>query len=143
MARTLALDIGNRRIGVAVSDPTKLIARPLCVIDRARENALARVTAMVAEQDVDEIVIGLPLHSDGRLSGQAQQVQSFADGLRACLDVPLRFVDERYTTQDAQAIISANHGRKGNKMRDDAVAAAVILQRYLDTLQDADGCVHQ
>jgi putative Holliday junction resolvase len=141
MARTLALDIGDRRIGVAVSDLTKLIARPLCVIDRAREDALARIVALVAEQGADEVVVGLPLHSDGRLSGQAQHVQSFADGLRARLNIPLRFVDERYTTQDAQAIIAANQGRRRAKLRDDAIAAAVILQRYLDAQrpsQDAD-----
>ncbi|MBO9345111.1 MAG: Holliday junction resolvase RuvX [Chloroflexi bacterium] len=141
MARTLALDIGDRRIGVAVSDPTKLIARPLCVIDRAREDALARIVALVAEQGADEVVVGLPLHSDGRLSSQAQHVQSFADGLRAQLNVPLHFVDERYTTQDAQAIIAINRGRRRTEPHDDAVAAAVILQRYLDAQrpsQDAD-----
>jgi putative Holliday junction resolvase len=144
MARTLALDIGDRRIGVAISDRTKLIARPLCVVDRAREDAIARIAALVAEHDADEVVIGLPLHSDGRLSGQAQQVQSFADVLRAHLNVPLRFVDERYTTQDAQAIIAANHGRKRPRIGEDAIAAAVILQRYLDAqrpTQEADAAL--
>ncbi|GIV83627.1 MAG: hypothetical protein KatS3mg052_0634 [Candidatus Roseilinea sp.] len=81
MARTLALDIGNRRIGAAVSDVTKLIARPLCVIDRRREDAVARVLALVAEHEADEVVVGLPLHADGNISEQARQVQAFVEAL--------------------------------------------------------------
>ena len=137
MARTLALDVGDRRIGIAVSDATKLIARPLCVIDRKREDAPARIAALVAEHGADEVVVGLPLHADGNVSEQARQVQAFAESLRERLAVPLRFVDERYTTQDAQQIIAESRrkpprvGRR-SRVTDDAIAAAVILQRYLD-----------
>jgi len=137
MARTLALDVGGRRIGVAVSDATKLIARPLCVIDRTREDALARIAALVAEHAADEVVVGLPVHADGNVGEQACQVQTFADSLRERLIVPLRFVDERYTTQDAQQIIAESRRRppragRHARVTDDAIAAAVILQRYLD-----------
>lgn len=131
MARTLALDIGNRRIGAAVSDVTKLIARPLCVIDRKREDAVARVVALVAEHEADEVVIGLPLHADGKLSEQARQVQAFVEALGARLGVPIRWVDERYTTQDARQVLAEVRRRK-QPDHDDAIAAAVILQRYLD-----------
>ncbi len=131
MARTLALDIGNRRIGVAVSDVTKLIARPLCVIDRKREGAIERVIALVAEHEADEVVVGLPLHADGNLSEQARQVQAFVEVLGARLSVPIRWVDERYTTQDARQILAEVRRRK-RPDHDDAIAAAVILQRYLD-----------
>lgn len=131
MARSLALDVGNRRIGVAVSDATKLIARPLGVIDRKQEDALNRIASLVREQQVDEIVMGLPYHADGKLSSQAQQVQQFAGLLQAQVDVPITFMDERYTTQDAKAIIA--EARRGKQpQHDDAVAAAVILQRHLD-----------
>jgi putative Holliday junction resolvase len=131
MARSLGLDVGNRRIGAAVSDATKLIARPLGMIDRKHEDALARIAAWVREQQVDEIVIGLPYHADGKLSSQAQQVQQFAGLLQAHVAVPITFVDERYTTQDAKAII-AEARRSKQPQHDDAVAAAVILQRHLD-----------
>jgi putative Holliday junction resolvase len=131
MARSLGLDVGNRRIGVAVSDATKLIARPLGVIDRKHEDALGRIAEWVREQQVDEIVIGLPYHADGKLSSQAQQVQQFAGLVQAQVAVPITFVDERYTTQDAKAII-AEARRSKQPQHDDAVAAAVILQRHLD-----------
>ncbi len=131
MARTLALDIGDRRIGAAVSDVTKLIARPLCVIDRKREDAVARVVALVAEHEADEVVVGLPLHADGNLSEQARHVQAFVEVLGARLGVPIRWVDERYTTQDARRVLAEVRRRK-QPDHDDAIAAAVILQRYLD-----------
>lgn len=131
MARTLALDVGDRRIGVAVSDVTKLIARPLCVIDRKREDAIVRVVALIAEHDADEVVVGLPLHANGSAGEQARQVQAFVEALRAHLKVPIRWVDERYTTQDAKQILAETRRRKQPDY-DDAIAAAVILQRYLD-----------
>jgi putative Holliday junction resolvase len=131
MARSLALDVGNRRIGVAVSDASKLIARPLCVIDRRREDALARIVALVAEHGADEIVVGLPVHADGTISEQARQVQRFAESVRARVALPMDFVDERYTTQDARQILVETRRRK-RPQHDDAIAAAVILQRHLD-----------
>jgi putative Holliday junction resolvase len=131
MARTLALDVGNRRIGVAVSDATKLIARPLDVIDRKREDALARVVALIAEQGADEVVIGFPFHADGNVSSQAESVKKFSAELRSRTPAPIHFMDERFTTQDARAIIGEVKRRK-QPQHDDAIAAAVILQRYLD-----------
>jgi putative Holliday junction resolvase len=131
MARTLALDVGNRRIGVAVSDVTKLLAKPIGVIDRKAENAPARVLALVREQDADEVIVGLPYHADGRVSEQAMLVRQFVEGLSPALNVPVLYVDERHSTQDAKAIIADQKKRK-QPMHDDAIAAAVILQRYLD-----------
>lgn len=139
MARTLALDVGNRRIGVAVSDATKLIARPLCVIDRTHEDAPTRIAALASEQQADEIVVGWPFHADGKVSEQAKQVERFAATLRTNLptQTPIRFVDERYTTLDAKRIISETKRRK-QPQHDDAIAAAVILQRYLDERNERD-----
>jgi putative Holliday junction resolvase len=139
MARALALDVGNRRIGVAVSDASKLLARPLVVIDRKRGDALERVKALVAEFSPDEIVIGYPRHADGRPSEQAAQVEGFAAVLRQAIDVPQRYYDERHSTQEAREIIAAKkRGRQPSS--DDAIAASVILQRYLDSLRSpADG----
>ena len=134
MARTLALDVGNRRIGVAVSDVTKLLAKPLGVIDRKVEDAPARVLALLREHEADEVVVGLPVHADGRVSEQSHLVRQFVDVLLPQLNVmnvPVTFVDERHSTQDAKAIIAEQKKRK-QPIHDDAIAAAVILQRYLD-----------
>ncbi|MCS6846600.1 MAG: Holliday junction resolvase RuvX [Anaerolineae bacterium] len=138
MARTLALDVGDRRIGVAVSDVTKLIARPLCVIDRKHEDAIARVVALIVEHGADEVVVGLPLHANGSAGEQARQVQAFVEALRVHLEVPIRWVDERYTTQDAKHILAEVRRRKQPDY-DDAIAAAVILQRYLDEWVRGEG----
>jgi putative Holliday junction resolvase len=137
MARTLALDVGNRRIGVAASDATRLIARPLTVIDRKYEDALARIAGLIQAQQADELVIGMPYHADGKVSGQAEQVLQFAESLRTRVAVPIRFVDERYTTHAAKAIIAENK-RSRQPQHDDAVAAAVILQRHLDERRETD-----
>ncbi len=131
MARTLALDVGNRRIGVAVSDVTKLLAKPLGVIDRKVEDAPARVLALVKEHDADEVIVGMPFHADGRASEQSLLVRQFVDGFSPQMSVPVKFVDERHSTQDAKAIIAEQKKRR-QPLHDDAIAAAVILQRYLD-----------
>ena len=131
MARALSLDVGNRRIGVAVSDASKLLARPLCVIDRKAEDGLVRVLALVLEQQADEVIVGHPLNTNGSVGPQAERVQQFAEQLRAQLGVPLLLVDERYSTQDAREIVQSKKAKQKPK-HDDALAAAVILQRYLD-----------
>ncbi len=131
MARALGLDVGNRRIGVAVSDASKLLARPLCLIDRKAEDGVARVIALVREQQADEVIVGNPLNTNGSVGPQAERVQQFAEQLRTQLSVPLVFVDERYSTQDARDIVQSKKAKQQPK-HDDALAAAVILQRYLD-----------
>jgi putative holliday junction resolvase len=134
MARALGLDVGNRRIGVAVSDASKLLARPLCLIDRKAEDGVLRVLALVREQQADEVIVGNPLNTDGKVGPQAERVQHFAEQLRTQLthrNVPLVLVDERYSTQDAREIVQSKKAKQQPK-HDDALAAAVILQRYLD-----------
>ena len=134
MARSLGLDVGNRRIGVAVSDGSKLLARPLCVIDRKVEDGVTRVLALVLEQQADEVIVGQPLNTNGSAGPQAERVAQFAEQLRAMLTVPLVWVDERYSTQDAREIVQSKKAKQQPK-HDDALAAAVILQRYLDERQ--------
>lgn len=131
MARSIGLDVGNRRIGVAVSDGAKIIARPLEVIDRKECDAVERIATLTREQQADEIVVGYPYNVDGSSGEQAQRVEQFAESLRPRAGVPLRFYDERYSTSDAQGIIAARK-RKAPPSSDDAIAAAVVLQRYLD-----------
>ena len=138
MAHSIGLDIGTRRIGVAVSDASKIIARPVEIIDRKRTDPLARIAALVAEQQADEVIVGYPYNADGTVGEQAQIVEQFADVLRGRVAVPLRYYDERFSTSDAHDIISAKR-RRDHRTADDDIAAAVILQRYLDErLERAD-----
>ena len=134
MARSLGLDVGNRRIGVAVSDTLKVIARPVDIIDRKHQgtaSAIQRVVEYVQEHQPDEIIVGYPFNADGTAGPQAHSVEQFTALLRARVGVPVRYYDERYSTGEAQEIISGKK-RKDQDQHDDAVAAAVILQRYLD-----------
>ena len=131
MARSLGLDVGNRRVGVAVSDSIKVIARPLEVIDRKTRNALQRIIELVHEYQPDEIIVGFPWNTNGTVGDQARAVELFAEQLRSHVQLPLRFYDERYSSGEAQVIISTKK-RKDQQRHDDAIAAAVILQRYLD-----------
>lgn len=136
--RILALDPGERRIGVALSDELGILASPLCILQRhARERAEA-VAELAREHNVAEIVVGYPRTLRGEVGPQARRVERFAEELRAAVDVPVRLWDERYSTAEATARLAATHrrsaGRRGRAAPHvDALAAAVILQEYLDS----------
>ena len=132
--RILALDVGERRIGVALSDPTQTLARSLLVLDRRDDKeALKRVAALVREQGVERVVVGYPLSLRGDVGPQAERVGRFARALARVLEVPVEMWDERYSTVDAERILREQgiDGRR-RRRRIDATAAAVILQSYLD-----------
>lgn len=136
MARSMGLDVGDRRIGVAVSDAAKFIARPLEVVDRGRDGrddpaALDRLAALAAEYAPDEIIVGEPKRTDGKVSAQAARVGAFLERIRERVSARFVLTDERYSTQEAREIMAARRGGAGRE-HDDAVAAAVILQRHLD-----------
>lgn len=129
--RILALDVGERRIGVAVSDPLGMIARPLMVLTRAsRQDDLRAIQALVAEHDVGLVLVGLPLTLRGEHGPQAQQVERYAAQLAEGLSAPIRFWDERFSTSEAQDLVKA---RKKKPEAIDALAAAVFLQTYLNS----------
>lgn len=137
--RLLALDIGDRRVGVAVSDATGLLATPLTVIQRkSKREDFARIGQLLQERNAEGLVIGHPLNKDGSAGPQAQRVERYAAALQNILqseglDIPIYFWDEWMSTQRAQAAMDAA-GRKikDRRMWVDAVAAAIILQDYLD-----------
>ncbi len=145
--RILGLDVGERRVGIAISDPTATLARPLQTLVRgSREEDSAAVAALVAEHNVGLIVVGQPLSLDGTEGPQARRVARYADALAARLGIPLIPWDERFTTAVAEEILRQNRKKKRRacaKDEVDAVAAAVILQSYLDSrnggLQDNNG----
>ena len=147
--RIIALDVGDRRIGVAVSDPTGMLASPLTVIERGGGADMAAADAVIAlarEHSAGEIVVGIPYLMSGRTGSQARVTLEFADALAALADIPVRRVDERLSSAQAARMLAQAGGRgagerkggrghsngNGGKGRIDAAAAAVILQAYLD-----------
>jgi putative Holliday junction resolvase len=122
--KVLALDYGSARTGVAVSDPTGTVARPLAVVERAASEAgIRRLLELAREQDADAIVVGLPVTLRGERGRQAEETEAFVELLRAATDLTVDTFDERYTTKLARA--------SGGKAERDAVAAAHLLSSYL------------
>jgi putative Holliday junction resolvase len=131
--RALALDLGERRIGVAVSDALGMVARPLEIFPRTSRRAdFAHIGALVASHQVDAVIVGLPLNMDGSEGRQAVWVREYCAALAETLAVPVQLWDERLTSEEAVDILRAQ-GKSAGKGEIDAVAAAVILQSYLDS----------
>ncbi len=130
--RVIALDVGERRVGVAISDPTGTLATPHSVIHRrSKAEDFAAVARLVIELEVERVVVGLPLSLNGEVGPQARRVSRYAQALAQRLDVPVELHDERYSTVTADALLTES-GRK-RRVPIDAAAAAVILQDYLDS----------
>ncbi len=133
--RILGLDVGDVRIGVAVSDPLKIIARGLDFVKRttAKEDVEV-IRELVDEHEVEEIVVGLPKMMSGEIGPQAQKVQDFAEALGETIEIPIVMWDERLSTAAAtRVLIEADMSRKKRKKVVDKVAAVLILQGYLDS----------
>ena len=132
----LALDIGEKRIGVAVSDETETLARPLTTITRAsRREDTEHIARLVMEQSAVRLIAGYPRSLSGDEGPQAQRVRRYVQALAAALPVPVELWDERYTTVEAsERLLEAKPGRRKTRGRSqlDAAAAAIILQDYLD-----------
>jgi putative Holliday junction resolvase len=134
MKRILALDIGDRRIGVAMSDTLGILATPLTILDRKNdEQDIVSIIDLLNKHDAGLILAGLPRSLNGGIGQQAEKVQSFVEKLKQQTNVPIDFRDERFTTVDAQRLMREAATKKRKiKTHDDAAAAAVLLQRYLD-----------
>ena len=123
--RVLALDYGSARTGVAISDPSGTIATPVGVVERAStSDGLAQLEAIVREQGVERVVVGLPLTPRGEVGEQARETLAFAEALGELLSVPVEFYDERFTTTLAE--------QSGGRAPVDALAAAHLLQSWLE-----------
>ena len=130
--RVLALDYGAARTGVAVSDASGTLARPVCVVRKAAtENGLAEVVRLVNELEAEHVVVGLPLTLRGEHGKQAAETELFVTALRELVTVPVDTADERFTTTLAQ--------RFGGKAPEDAAAAAHLLQSWLDRHERDEG----
>ena len=132
----LSLDVGDRRIGLAVSDPSNLIASPLGAIRRTRrERDIDAVLAHAEARQADRVVVGMPLSLNGRVGPQARKVVNFIDALRRRTTLPIHSVDERFSTAEAERLLrQAGVEPSRNREKVDAAAAAVILQEYLDRM---------
>ena len=132
--RILALDVGDSRIGVALSDPLEMLASPLTIIKRSNEASdIQNIVNLVNENKAGRLIVGLPLALSGEAGMQAQKVKTFTDRLESAISVPLELVDERFSTVTAREYMRETGKKKDRfKKKDDAVAAAVILQSYLD-----------
>lgn len=132
--RILALDVGERRIGVAVSDPSGVIAQPAEVIERKGWEAdLERIAALVHTTGARRVVVGFPLTMAGAEGRQAERVGRFVSRLRRVLDVEVVTADERLTTAAAErSLLEGDVSRRRRREVRDAVAAALLLQLYLD-----------
>lgn len=134
MAVLLGLDVGDIRIGVALSDELGVAAHPLCTLTRKnRKVDLIAIADLVSIHKVERVIIGLPISLDGSIGTQAEKVQKFAQRLEHVIDVPIEFQDERFTTAEAEDILQAlNKDTQEQKELIDEVAAVIILTDYLN-----------
>ena len=132
--RILSLDHGTKRIGVAVSDETKTIAQPLEYIPAEPfGDFLERLRKLLLEKEIDLILIGMPRNMDGSYGPAAQKVETFVGVLKTAITVPIKLWDERLTSKMANRVmIQGNVRRDKRKEKVDAMAAAILLQSYLD-----------
>ena len=134
--RILGLDHGSKRIGIAVSDETKLIAQPLEFIPAEPfADFLARLKEILRDKEVELIVVGMPRNMDGSYGPAALKVQDFVAALKNAITVPIKTLDERLTSVQAnRLLIQGNVRRDKRKEKVDKMAAAILLQSYLDGL---------
>ena len=163
MARLLALDVGEVRIGVAASDERGVLASPYTTlrVSRDEQQTWQAIQRLIEETEAEGVIVGLPISLDGQIHAQGQRVQSFAERLRSHITVPLSFWDERLSTVEAERLLAErNQEEAGRKARRrigrqhtrtkrrkpdqeiDALAAAVILQEYLDHLRSGKKETH-
>jgi putative Holliday junction resolvase len=139
----LAIDVGGRRIGLAISDPSRTLARPLSTLTvSSAAEGVTRVADEIARLERDDdglssIVVGLPVRLDGSASDETARVAAFIDALRTRTALPIATADERLTSREAESRLSVlEHDWRERKKKLDAAAAAIILQEYLDQARD-------
>ena len=135
--RVLGLDVGDKRIGVAVSDPTGLLTTPIPAINRRNiEKDLQSILSLTGEYQVAAIVVGIPISLNGKSSQQTKVVREFCRSLEVVSSVPIYLEDERFSTKEAERLLKeAGHSPSREKGLVDSASAAVILQAYLDSQQ--------
>ena len=135
--RILALDHGTKRIGVAVSDELKVIAQPLeFVLAEPFDHFIERLQQLIQDNEVELILVGMPRNMDGSWGAATLKVEEFVESLKSAVSVPIKTWDERLTSAQAnRALIEGGVRRDKRKQKVDKMAAAILLQSYLDSLQ--------
>ena len=138
MSRIMGIDYGQKRIGIAISDELKIFAKPLLtIINDKDEDVTKQIEELVKRESIAKIVVGLPLHPDGNPSEQTKIVERFILRLRQHINTPIFTFDERYSSTDAHEILKRNHlSIRKSKEKVDQIAAAIILQNYLNTVEE-------
>jgi len=133
--RILALDVGTKRIGLALSDELLITAQgQATIVRRSLDEDLDKIKRIIKENNVEEAVVGLPLNMNGSYSAKTKEVVEFMDNLAKAVDVPVKTWDERLTTVQAErALLEADMSRAKRKKVIDKLAAQIILQSYLDS----------
>ena len=136
MKRLLGLDIGNKTIGVSVSDPLGITAQGVTTIKRASKvEDVEALKALIDKYDVEKLIVGLPKNMNNTLGFQAKRTMNYADYLKEALNMEIVYVDERLTTSGAEAVlIEGGVRREKRKKHVDKLAATLILQMYLDQM---------
>ncbi len=134
VTRVLGIDAGDKRIGIALSDPEEILASPLTIINTTDEESdIAAILDIIREYEIGKIIAGIPMSLNGSIGPQAEKVRSFIEKLRSRTEVPIEYRDERLTTVSAMRFArGVAQQRRGKKERYDDRAAALILQGYLD-----------
>lgn len=134
--RILSMDVGEKRIGMALSDALGIIAQQLeTLVRKTDEDDFKKIRAIIEEKNVTEIVVGLPLNMDGSQGPKAEEINRFVEKLKAECAIPVKIWDERLTTKQADRLLrEADISRKKRKKLDDKLAAQLILQSYLDSM---------
>jgi putative Holliday junction resolvase len=135
----LALDYGTRRIGLAISDAGATFAFPAGFLAcRGRERDLAALHELIAERSIRRVVVGLPLHMDGRRGEAAVAAEEFANAIAEVAGLPVELLDERWTTREAErALRESRSGRKKRREAVDSAAATLLLRTYLERVANA------
>ena len=136
--RILGVDLGHKRIGLAVTDEDGTIAFPAGTLaSQGRKKDLARLRAMIDERGIERAVVGLPLHLDGRRGPEAEKAVAFADALAKTAGIPVDTLDERWTSKEAERLLAPTTAKKRDQRRAkgavDEMAASILLQTYLAT----------
>jgi putative holliday junction resolvase len=133
MGRVLGIDVGDRRIGLALSDSGGILASPLTIIEHTTEKSdIDAILKVAQEREAERIIVGLPRLMNGDIGPQAKKVQAFTEAMRSNISIPIEYRDERLTTVTAQRLHQETGKKKKGIIRYDAMAAAVILQDYLE-----------
>jgi len=144
--RVLGVDLGSRRIGLAISDADASFSFPLAALESAGfARDVAALCALISEREVGRVVVGLPLHMDGRAGRGAEAARRFASALATAAGVPVELIDERWTTAQAErALMEAETGRRQRREarksgQRDSMAAAILLRTWLERESSAAG----